>query len=179
MTVVGFSPNAQIIDPRDGKLTREGFLLVQFLVQNANGSGAGLTTDGIQTVTNKTISGNVNTLTDIDTDSLESRTGDDEGVVTGTAGAAGELLKWDGNGNAVGGGTALSAETADENYVRADGVLPAAGPVVLASYLVADVPDATAYTSGLIYVSDEAGGPTVAVSDGTDWLRLQDRAVIS
>lgn len=45
-------------------------------------------------------------------------------------------------------------------------------------FLLADVPD-PATTSRLIIVTDEIGGPTVAFSDGTDWRRLQDLAVIS
>ena len=31
----------------------------------------------------------------------------------------------------------------------------------------------------IVYVSDETGGATLAFSDGTNWRRLQDRAVIS
>lgn len=49
----------------------------------------------------------------------------------------------------------------------------------LDQYTVAAVPDATANARLLIFVTDEAGGPTIAVSDGTDWLRAQDLAVIS
>lgn len=33
--------------------------------------------------------------------------------------------------------------------------------------------------SGLIYVYDESGGPTLAFSDGTNWRRVQDRAIVS
>lgn len=55
------------------------------------------------------------------------------------------------------------------------------GPLALSSYTVATVPDATeaAHLGGLIFVSDEAGGATVAYSDGTDWRRVYDNAVIS
>lgn len=49
----------------------------------------------------------------------------------------------------------------------------------LPTYTVATVPDATAYTGGLIYVSDEAGGAVPAFSDGTDWRRVTDRSVVS
>lgn len=51
--------------------------------------------------------------------------------------------------------------------------------VQLPSYLVADVPDATAWEGGQIYVSDETGGKTTAFSDGTNWLRSYDRAIVS
>jgi hypothetical protein len=33
--------------------------------------------------------------------------------------------------------------------------------------------------AGIIYVSDEAGGATIAFSDGTSWRRVSDRAVVS
>lgn len=52
-------------------------------------------------------------------------------------------------------------------------------PVILKSYAVANVPAAAEWEGSIIYVSDETGGATVAFSDGTDWRRLQDRAVIS
>ena len=57
------------------------------------------------------------------------------------------------------------------------------GPTQVKSYTVATVPDATIYTNteyvGLIYVSDEAGGGTLAFSDGTNWRRVQDRTIVS
>lgn len=52
-------------------------------------------------------------------------------------------------------------------------------PVPLPSHLVAAVPSATLFEGSLIYVSNETGGATVAFSDGTNWRRVQDRAVIS
>lgn len=53
------------------------------------------------------------------------------------------------------------------------------GPVALSSYTVATVPSAAAHEGGMIYVSNESGGKTVAFSDGVNWRRVQDRAVIS
>jgi hypothetical protein len=47
------------------------------------------------------------------------------------------------------------------------------------SYTVLTLPTAATYPRGVIYVSDEAGGATLAFSDGTDWRRVQDRAVVS
>lgn len=47
------------------------------------------------------------------------------------------------------------------------------------SYTVATVPDASAHAWKLIGVTDESGGAVVAFSDGTNWRRLTDRAVIS
>lgn len=48
------------------------------------------------------------------------------------------------------------------------------------SYTVAGVPSAATEGAGtLIYVSDETGGAVLAFSDGANWLRATDRAVIS
>lgn len=47
------------------------------------------------------------------------------------------------------------------------------------SYAVADVPDPALNGDALIFVSDEAGGPTLARSDGSAWRRMSDNAVIS
>lgn len=49
----------------------------------------------------------------------------------------------------------------------------------LKTYTVATVPTAATYPRGVIYVSDETGGATLAFSDGSDWRRAQDRAVVS
>lgn len=51
--------------------------------------------------------------------------------------------------------------------------------LILDSYTVATVPDATAFTAGMIFISDETGGAVPAFSDGTNWRRVTDRAVIS
>ncbi len=47
------------------------------------------------------------------------------------------------------------------------------------AYTVAGVPSASVNVRGIIYVSDEAGGATLAFSDGTNWRRVQDRAVVT
>lgn len=53
-------------------------------------------------------------------------------------------------------------------------------PIKLASYTVATVPSAsTVGAGGMIYVSNEVGGATPAFSDGTNWRRVADRAVIA
>lgn len=51
------------------------------------------------------------------------------------------------------------------------------GVIKLKFYTVAGVPIAVA--GGLIYVSDETGGAVSAFSDGTDWRRVTDRAVVA
>ncbi len=49
---------------------------------------------------------------------------------------------------------------------------------VLRSYAKASLPSATV-AAQFIYVTDDAGGATPAFSDGTNWRRVADRAVIS
>ncbi|SMX26812.1 hypothetical protein TRP8649_00904 [Pelagimonas phthalicica] len=61
-----------------------------------------------------------------------------------------------------------------------EGRIEFSGPVVAPSYTVATVPSAATATAGaMIFVSDEVGGAVLAFSDGTNWLRATDRAVIS
>ena len=47
------------------------------------------------------------------------------------------------------------------------------------SYTVATLPSAASYPRGIVYVSDEVAGATLAFSDSTNWRRVQDRAVVS
>jgi len=51
--------------------------------------------------------------------------------------------------------------------------------VELSSYTVTTLPDAETYQNSMIFVSDEAGGSTIAFSDGTNWRRVQDRQIVS
>ena len=51
--------------------------------------------------------------------------------------------------------------------------------VLLTSYTVATLPDATTNLDGIIIVSDETGGRTIATSDGTNWRRVSDGAIVS
>lgn len=53
------------------------------------------------------------------------------------------------------------------------------GPIAVRSYTVATVPSASAASGQMIFVSDETGGATTAFSDGTNWRRHADRAVVS
>lgn len=47
-------------------------------------------------------------------------------------------------------------------------------------FSVTTAPVATSYPSGtIIYVYDEIGGATIAFSDGTNWRRVTDRAIIA
>jgi len=54
-----------------------------------------------------------------------------------------------------------------------------ASELTLPSYTVSTVPTASASTAQIIFVSDETGGATLAYSDGSNWRRLQDLAIIS
>ena len=54
-----------------------------------------------------------------------------------------------------------------------------ASELTLPQYTVAGVPTASASTAQVIFVSNETGGATLAYSDGTNWRRLQDLAIIS
>ena len=47
------------------------------------------------------------------------------------------------------------------------------------AYTVATVPSASDNAGRSIYVTDETGGPTLAFSNGTNWLRYSDGATIS
>lgn len=51
--------------------------------------------------------------------------------------------------------------------------------MTLPSYTVATLPSAATYVRRMIYVSDETGGAVPAFSDGTNWRRVTDRAVVS
>lgn len=47
------------------------------------------------------------------------------------------------------------------------------------TFVKANLPDAAKYKDCWIKVSNDVGGDTAAESDGTNWRRMQDRAVIS
>ncbi len=54
------------------------------------------------------------------------------------------------------------------------------GPVRIGSFPVAGLPSASSVGAGTIaYVSNEAGGATLAFSDGSNWRRCTDRAIVS
>ncbi len=49
----------------------------------------------------------------------------------------------------------------------------------LPSYTVATLPSASNNARCWIWVSNETGGATAAISDGTNWRRMTDRAIVS
>lgn len=44
-----------------------------------------------------------------------------------------------------------------------------AGPVVIPTFTIATLPNAATYARGLIWISDQSGGATFAISNGTNW----------
>ena len=65
----------------------------------------------------------------------------------------------------------------DLGFISTSGVFTP-DQLVLPTYTVTTLPNAST-PAQLIYVSDESGGATVAFSDGTNWRRVQDRAIVS
>lgn len=57
--------------------------------------------------------------------------------------------------------------------------LDVAGPVRVGSYAKASLPAAAAGAGQMIYVSDDVGGAVIAFSDGANWRRVTDRAVVA
>ncbi|MBK8083548.1 MAG: hypothetical protein IPK28_06695 [Devosia sp.] len=53
------------------------------------------------------------------------------------------------------------------------------GAVKVKSYTVAGLPAAAAGAGQVAFVSNEAGGAVLAFSDGSNWRRVTDRAVVS
>ncbi|MBK8583275.1 MAG: hypothetical protein IPL86_16100 [Flavobacteriales bacterium] len=80
----------------------------------------------------------------------------------------------------------LAAETAGTGADNVPVVLSPAGtahaisnsPFRLPTFTAATLPSAST-AAALIYVSDESGGAVPAFSDGTNWRRVTDRAIIS
>lgn len=63
--------------------------------------------------------------------------------------------------------------------IKNTGAIVGSFPFILPTYTVAGVPSAATFARGLAYISNESGGAVVAFSDGTNWRRVTDRAVIS
>ncbi len=81
---------------------------------------------------------------------------------------SGEVTRWLDNGNVRIGSDGAAACKLDVD-----------GPVRVKSYTVAGVPAASAGAGQIVYVSNETGGAVLAFSDGTNWRRVTDRAVIA
>lgn len=61
------------------------------------------------------------------------------------------------------------------------------GPFAIQGYLKSGLPDASKWFgsaqdnsfTGVIFVVDDSGGPTLAFSNGSNWLRIRDNSIIS
>jgi hypothetical protein len=89
------------------------------------------------------------------------------GTGTGTGTAASLILR---SPVTVASGTGAQTQTT--------GLTITSGIPYVPSYTVAGAPSA-ATAAGIIYVSNETGGAVLAFSDGTNWRRVTDRAIIS
>jgi hypothetical protein len=105
----------------------------------------------------------------------------DVGLATGDADTCVEILASAGTRSAGkylsigdGGGEvfAISSATATRGMVSV-------AALKLPEYTVAGVPSAVDFDNCAIIVSNEAGGRTIATSDGTNWRRVSDGAIIS
>lgn len=62
---------------------------------------------------------------------------------------------------------------------RVTTILGGRQPLQLSEHTVAGLPDATKWQGCIIAVTDESGGYVSALSDGTNWRRSTDRAIVS
>jgi hypothetical protein len=121
---------------------------------------------------------------------LDTRADQDKFVVfgypTGGSDATERISVNLGNGNThlvqSGGNVAIGYAVGSDisNKLQVNGNIFAQTNIRPGSYTVATVPSAsTAGAGAMIYVSDEVGGGVPAFSDGTNWRRVTDRAIVS
>ena len=162
---------------------------------NILGNGAGLT--GILAFGNITVTGGNSAVANSISSTLTLTAGDG---ITITANAASDTITiaTSGSGDSIfatGGDMGLVTEpvTASEDLGLVTEIPPTAefdlgtvatgGPVypsqlVIPSYTVAGLPSASP-AGQLVYVSNESGGAVPAFSDGTNWRRVTDRAIVT
>ena len=102
-----------------------------------------------------------------------------QAYITHTASAANALIF---TGSASGNAVSISTYGTDTDRsitltAAGTGTVNVSNPLGLKRYTVATLPAAT--TDRLIIVSDESGGLVPAFSDGTNWRRVTDRAIVS
>lgn len=147
-----------------------GYIPVLILDNTATGSYR----DGLESIV--TIGAN----SDTDCSSVSGRIdkGSGLGTLTGSNYAVKGYLGTDVKGAAIYG---VGNSTSDKNSVaiKTQGASDLSGGVVyFKSYTVSTLPSATT-AGGMIYVSNESGGAVMAFSDGTNWRRVTDRAIVS
>jgi len=74
-------------------------------------------------------------------------------------------------------GSGLTYKEMDDNLIYLEQLHT--GAIAFNEFYVDDVPLADANKGGMIMVIDEVGGYTPAFSDGTNWRRGKDSAIIS
>ena len=160
---------------------------------NILGNGAGLT--GINAFSNVTVTGGNSAVADSIADTLTFTAGDGITIVVDPATDTITFGVQSGSEIFVDGadfGTVTELVTLSDDLglvtdavtEEADlGSLVTAGLIypdqfVLPSYTVSTLPSA-AVAGGMIYVTNETGGPVPAFSDGTNWRRVTDRAIVT
>lgn len=160
------------------------------------GNGAALT--GINVFSNVAISGGTAVLADSISDTLTLIAGD--GIsLTGNADADSIIIALTGSGDSIfvtGGdmGTVTEEVTQSQDLGEVDeaittetdmGTIVSSGLIypdqlLLPSYSVAQLANLDAAPSAqMVYCTDDAGGAVPAFSDGTNWRRVTDRAIVS
>ena len=76
-------------------------------------------------------------------------------------------------------GSPPASKVTQATFESASGNLVLAGAAVVAAHAVANLPAASAMPWAILGVTDESGGAVLAFSDGTDWRRVTDRAIVS
>lgn len=75
-------------------------------------------------------------------------------------------------------GAVINFANGNATITHSSGKIAVDVPWQLRSYTVGTVPAASLGAGSMIYVSNESGGAVTAVSDGTNWRRVPDNAVI-
>lgn len=167
-------------------------------VGNISGSnilGNGATLSGINAFSNISVTGGNSAVADSISDTLTLTAGSGIALVMDSATDTLTIAASSGSETFVDGadfGTVTEPVTASDDLglvtdsVTAEsdlGALVISGLIypdqfVLPSYTVSTLPSAS-IAGGMIYVSNESGGAVPAFSDGTNWRRVTDRAIVS
>lgn len=76
-------------------------------------------------------------------------------------------------------GAGITLNKASNAQLLAALLVVIANNLTLPTYTVGTVPSAASNARRMIYVSNETGGAIPAFSDGTNWRRMTDRAVVA
>lgn len=175
-----------LLDDADASAQRTTLGLGTIATQNANavaitgGTVAGITSLGVSG--NITATGNVHTFgpsSSTPGSGANLRLHNDAGTYQWLIGLLGSVGATEFNiGNGVTSTVLYSIDTTGNLKSQGSIVLTSTRHPQLRSYTVASLPSA-ATAAQLIYVSNETGGAVVAFSDGTNWRRVTDRAIVA